>query len=197
MKSCLSLLVLMLMHSCSDLHKSNCQLIIDSNYIRKSFDDITEINNKEIISLINSYENIPIQNILDSVDKEYKQNFKIYSIPVKEFKNRQWHFFIKKESYLNSLSSLKMFMVKNEKARINDIVEVAHILNNRQFEDRLSTCISDTIIITTRITKYSSDISVDGVRIINYDSLIHIYTVNEKKLTLREQNRFKKYYYKP
>lgn len=177
--------------------KNNCKLKIDSDYLRKHLSTLKPVDNRNIISLLGTYEDSFLEGISDSgVNKNNIKKSDIYFLNVNEFNNNNWRFFVKKENTPDSLLNLKMFLITKDKPTINDIIELTHIISDDKFGDKLNSCLTDTGIITTHVIKYGSDLIIDGMATTNYDSVIHTYIINKKgALALKEQNTIRRYDY--
>jgi hypothetical protein len=125
-----------------------------------------------------------------------KNDDSLYSLSIAEIQNAEWRFILKKEIDKNAKSfSATMYLITKKEATINNIVVIASIFDNNELPYNLYTCISDSGLVTTRIVKIGSDLIINDTSIHVYDSLVRFYSLDNQKLLLKEERKFKKYVY--
>lgn len=194
MKIILFVFAFVFIYSCKRTINNDCNLIVDSNYIRKNLSHLNKFHNPKIDTLIDIYEKMPLQNVEDDLNA-YNNYGNLYSLSIPELKHSQWQFLFKKTiNEDDSLFTLNMYLLTKNDATINDIFQIGYISNDQMIY-KLTTCFSDSIIKITRVIEGGSDLRINGTSIYDHDSLIRIYSLRNENLLLREERNFKKYTY--
>jgi hypothetical protein len=186
------------MYSCNTklTYENNCQLTIDSNFIKHNLNNLIQNKNKRIDSLIVQYENNQlIGKLTDSVGFDRYPFIKTFSLEVPEFKKRHWLFYIAKEILDEDSYMATIYLVTTEKATMDNIFEIAYITNSQMLSSKLSTCFLDTSVIITKVIGHTYDIIINEKSYYKYDSLIFYYAIEDQNLVLKEEKRIVKHFH--
>lgn len=186
------------MYSCNTkaIHNDNCELIIDSNFIKQNLNNLAQNKNKRIDSLIVQYENNQlVGKLIDSVEFVRYPFIKTFSLEIPEFKKRHWIFYIKKEILDEDAYMATMYLVTKENATMDNIFEIAYITNSRMLSSKLSTCFLDTAVIITKVIGHTYDVIINEKSYCKYDSLNFYYAIEDQNLVLKEEKRTIKHFH--